>query len=1143
MAAETVLVDSRAAPLRFANGTTLEGLSGAGVLHQRRPDGKRLRSASLPAELDTHPAFQAELDRWGIREQETLVLEADGGVGSVGARDDTVVLTPAVDAGDAAPRVVLYVDESGGLSWHFAQAASAGAASSSGRRGRLRSAAASPRFMIPLRSRATAETLREGQPRRSLRGPITKIGRKIFKVLVLPLASALIQDPVRWMAEKVEGHLCGHLVWHPRPDTYRAKPDPALPFAEWQRLTGGPVLLLVHGIFSSVQGMLARLPVSVMEDWHARYQGRVIAFNHPTVSASPEHNARVLLQQLHAALPGKPLTLDIICHSRGGIVARALAERGQALLPDCQAHVRSVYFVATPNAGSPLGDADHMVDMIDLFTNVLGNFDDGPLTYSMEVIVGLVMLLGHAGVTALPGIASLGTRGSYITDVLNRASARSAAHYGAAAADFEPQRGRENGWIIDRLGDPLMDRVFTREGQRVPNDLVVPQQGVFAANGHPSFPIADALVYQAGDGIWHSSFFAQARTLEHLAAHLDRVAEQAQARAGLRAPRGGDEARRTLGAGMGGRAPRISDERAAAPLPAGLDSDRVLGAGPGSRTDRLSGHPRGRLRDGGSGGRPPKAVAERAPDTGQGAKPRRASTEAAAVQRDPQIQFHEYLEAGRSADLLVLLQLPGAAPAPAGRMTLAFDPGSDEVELDAELSAPGFTVNGQRHARLRVKRRRDPKLEQATFKLTAKDPGANPVLRTIIVSFFRDNECVGSVTHHTTVGPVGYNGPLINEADSATPVRVATERRESPDLVINLRRPDKGLDVFELTMRSQLVGREYEAREFGSFDLNGQDLAGYIADFIDPAFLKFPGDNLSDAQFNAELPKWNKTFLTALADLGTGLWTQLPQPFRDEYLRLAGHLEPPRSIQVFSDELAFPWELVRPSGQVNGKFFEFPALGVAHVIGRWRPGVDTRPQPQRMAVAHVALVMPDAIAGGLPWAAQEVRTLQTLLPGSQLLSPVTRAEVDLLLAGGEAQIVHFAGHGALGANPDLTRLDLEGGTSVPAVAFAASRLASTHKPLLVLNACSVGRGAQVMGRAGGFASMCIEGGWSGVVAPYWKVYDPAASEFAVTFYRKLRSGLSVGEALNELRRERSDDPTALSYAYFGDPFARLSIAA
>jgi len=43
----------------------------------------------------------------------------------------------------------------------------------------------------------------------------------------------------------------------------------------------------------------------------------------------------------------------------------------------------------------------------------------------------------------------------------------------------------------------------------------------------------------------------------------------------------------------------------------------------------------------------------------------------------------------------------------------------------------------------------------------------------------------------------------------------------------------------------------------------------------------------------------------------------------------------------------------------------------------------------------------------------------------------------------------------------------------------------------------------------------------------------------VAFYRKLKAGLSIGEALSELRREASDDPTALAYAYFGDPFARV----
>ena len=59
------------------------------------------------------------------------------------------------------------------------------------------------------------------------------------------------------------------------------------------------------------------------------------------------------------------------------------------------------------------------------------------------------------------------------------------------------------------------------------------------------------------------------------------------------------------------------------------------------------------------------------------------------------------------------------------------------------------------------------------------------------------------------------------------------------------------------------------------------------------------------------------------------------------------------------------------------------------------------------------------------------------------------------------------------------------------------------------------------------------------VAPYWPVLDAKAATFGVAFYRKLKAGYSVGEALVELRRAASDDPTALAYAYFGDPYARL----
>jgi hypothetical protein len=515
----------------------------------------------------------------------------------------------------------------------------------------------------------------------------------------------------------------------------------------------------------------------------------------------------------------------------------------------------------------------------------------------------------------------------------------------------------------------------------------------------------------------------------------------------------------------------------------------------------------------------------------------------ATVQRDPQLLFRERIEAGQADDLMVRLQLPGAGPAPAGRMTLAFEVGADEIELEAELSAPGFAVIGPRHAGLRILRQRVAAQEQTTFRLQALDPGAAPVERAIVVSFFRGNECVGGVTHHTVVVPQGWRGPTTNSAGHASALRVSAQRRDSTDLVISVRRPDPGRDVFELSLRSQVPGNEYESRSHGSFDLDGKQLSAYLSDALDPSFNLFPGAAVPDAEYDAALAAWNADFMTTLADLGRQLWIHLPQAFRDEYLRLAGLAEPPRSIFVFSDELTFPWEIVRPAGMVNGAYVDLPTLGAAHVLGRWRPGVGLRPQPQALPVTRIALVMPDAAASGLPWAADEAAQLARLLPFASSVAPVTRKQLDRLLADGDAQIVHYSGHGNIGANADLTALELEGGERITAMAFAASRLGATQHPVLYLNACSVGRSGAVLGRAGGFAGNCIESGWSGVVAPYWPVFDPAAAAFGVEFYRKLKAGRSIGEALCELRSERADDPTAQAYAYYGDPFARVLLAA
>jgi hypothetical protein len=308
---------------------------------------------------------------------------------------------------------VLYQDESGGVSWHFPQPPAAASTP------RLRAATRPPLFVIPLRTVPTKASLRGGLPRRSLRGPLTVVGRKIFKVLILPVLSALLGDPLRWFAEQVEQRHRPQLIWQPTPDNYR-RPPTANQAIDWSRLRSGPVLLLVHGIFSSVEAMLAGLPRSALQRWYERYDGRVLAFNHPTVSVSPEENARQLLAAIQRQLPGVPLVFDVLCHSRGGIVARTLAERGAKLLPESACRFRSIHFVATPNAGSPLGDAEHLRDLIDLYTNCLSAFPDEPATYSAEVLLGLVTLAAYAITDELPGIAALGMRRGYVIDTLNR---------------------------------------------------------------------------------------------------------------------------------------------------------------------------------------------------------------------------------------------------------------------------------------------------------------------------------------------------------------------------------------------------------------------------------------------------------------------------------------------------------------------------------------------------------------------------------------------------------------------------------------------------------------------------------------------------------------------------------------------------
>jgi hypothetical protein len=52
------------------------------------------------------------------------------------------------------------------------------------------------------------------------------------------------------------------------------------------------------------------------------------------------------------------------------------------------------------------------------------------------------------------------------------------------------------------------------------NDLVVPADGVFAANGSSCFPIEDRLVLEGDSGLAHTRYFADARVRERILSWL-----------------------------------------------------------------------------------------------------------------------------------------------------------------------------------------------------------------------------------------------------------------------------------------------------------------------------------------------------------------------------------------------------------------------------------------------------------------------------------------------------------------------------------------------------------------------------------------------------------------------------------------------
>jgi hypothetical protein len=170
--------------------------------------------------------------------------------------------------------------------------------------------------------------------------------------------------------------------------------------------------------------------------------------------------------------------------------------------------VRRIVFVGVPNQGTLLADPDHMVKMIDRITSALNLFPTGPVVETLETLITAVKVIGHGALRGLDGLSAMSPQGDFLR-TLNQ-GAPAGVTYAAIAADFEPTDQGLRSLITGSVADGVADRVF----QEVANDLVVPEPGVYGANGNAAFPIADGnlLTVPAAAGVVHTTLFAHAET-------------------------------------------------------------------------------------------------------------------------------------------------------------------------------------------------------------------------------------------------------------------------------------------------------------------------------------------------------------------------------------------------------------------------------------------------------------------------------------------------------------------------------------------------------------------------------------------------------------------------------------------------------
>jgi hypothetical protein len=307
----------------------------------------------------------------------------------------------------------------------------------------------------------------------------------------------------------------------------------------------GALLLLVHGTFSNGRHIIDEILAKpdgeeLLARAAAKYTGGIFVFDHPTLSVSPLLNALDLARLF--ARRREPV--DIVCHSRGGLLTRWFLE----VFAEGAARPSKAVFVGSPLRGTGLAAPPRLRSALTLLTNFARALEAGSELAALavpmlSVVVGIQKVVSSitnvaaktplfdAAVAMIPGLAA---QSQVSTNAeLRRLRERRVGgapggplDYYAICSDFAPAAPIWQFWrqfrnFRDRLAHFGADIIFEAE-----NDLVVDTASMASLYGfddHEQYDLPGDKIhsFSCSETVHHLNYFRQPETIAHLATWLE----------------------------------------------------------------------------------------------------------------------------------------------------------------------------------------------------------------------------------------------------------------------------------------------------------------------------------------------------------------------------------------------------------------------------------------------------------------------------------------------------------------------------------------------------------------------------------------------------------------------------------------------